>query len=164
MDNRVSLYKGLQFTKAKVVAKYSFGEKPVKYTVGAALKEIGFDKVTNAYVYKCQPDETIFVDSFRNSYSKVRIAIPTIMDATTFLYEKLRMCFNITKRDRNNCPIYRYSIGIVIPVEEKSDKKDDEENCVFFPILEHKGYSFTLDNEITDALIKLCELVKKYKR
>ena len=164
MDNRISLDKGLKFTIAKVFAIYPDAKDEVKYTVGAALKEIGFDKVTNIYAYKCRPDDPISVDSFRNSYSKVRVAIPTVIDAVTFLYEKLQMCFNITKKDQNNCLIYRYSIGKIIPNKENDDEKNDEVMGIFFPILEHKGYSFTLDNEITDVLIKLCELVKKYKR
>lgn len=157
MDNRVSLIRGLQFTKAKVMESCPIVVKKVKYPVGIALREIGFNGTTEAYVYKCSPYEIITASSFKNSYSKIRVAIPTIMDAATFLYNKIRMCFKIDKKVCGTTPTYKYSIGIVIPSVIPA------EGMEFFPILEHKGYSYSIDDELTAALLKMCELVKKLK-
>lgn len=149
MDNKILLQQIVSGLSAVRV-------KRVKYEVGIALKEMGFDDYTEMYMYKCYPYETIPASSFKNSYSKVRVAIPTINDAVVFMYSKLRMCPKIYKTSYGTQSVYKYSIGTIIPV--------DETKMEFFPILEHKDYSYLIEDELNDALLRMYELFKKWKK
>ena len=155
--DKISLQKGVRFALARIEERSACVEtRLVKYKVGIALKEMGFNSPTDAYVYKCYPYDTISARSFKNSYSKVRVAIPTVRDAVTFFYNRMRICIKINRKTDGTQSTFRYSIGTVIPVA--LDKID------YFHILEHKDTSYSIEDEVNDALLKMYELFKKCKK